>query len=602
MLRPDRPGSCATVCVFEEAVVSKGIDVAIQNGTRVINMSMVFPKIDPIFSQAIDRATAAGVVVLVGAGNNGASQPSPSSLIATRPEARGTVIIAGALNNAGTDLASFSNRAGAGAEYFLAAVGEGMMVFDKDGAIKTALGTSFSTPTIAGAVALLAQAFPNLTGQQIVNLLLTTATDLGAPGTDSIYGRGALNLTGAFAPQGTMSLAGSKVPVSLTSNGILSRPMGDAAGGLPGTVFLDGYARAYKMELGRTLYRAIEDTPLYVALAGGYRTSSSALGPLSVSVTRRRNLQAPLDRGLEQMEPSRQHLLAEKAIAGTAVGRISSKTAVGFAVSEGGKALQQRLSQQHSHSFLIATDPLDGNGFRSRVGSSMGMRHDFGPVAFTMTSEGGDVYPTNPAQLSVRSGYRAHALVADRRLGRLRIGVGGLLLDEQATTLGGSFSSAFSSTGSATRFADGASSLDLGRGWGAHASYRHGWTSIRGGDALVQGGRLSSNAFALDLMKSGVFARADRIGLRIMQPLRVRNGGLDVNLPTSYDYASGTAGYEHRILNLAPSGRELDYELSYGRSLLSGTVVANAFVRIEPGHIEQMKNDVGAAIRFTLGF
>jgi len=52
--------------------------------------------------------------------------------------------------------------------------------------------------TISGAVALMAQAFPNLTGKQIVNILFQTADDLGAVGVDSIYGHGRLNIQRAF--------------------------------------------------------------------------------------------------------------------------------------------------------------------------------------------------------------------------------------------------------------------------------------------------------------------------------------------------------------------------------------------------------------------
>jgi len=41
---------------------------------------------------------------------------------------------------------------------------------------------------------LLAQAFPNLTGAQIVDLLLRSARDVGAAGTDPVYGRGVLDI------------------------------------------------------------------------------------------------------------------------------------------------------------------------------------------------------------------------------------------------------------------------------------------------------------------------------------------------------------------------------------------------------------------------
>jgi hypothetical protein len=524
-------------------------------------------------------------------------------MIATKPEARGSVIIAGATNNAGGDLASFSHRAGSGADFYLAAVGEGLKVYDRNGNLLSgALGTSLSAPAIAGAVALLAQAFPNLTGQQIVNLLLTTATDMGASGTDNIYGRGKLNLANAFAPQGTMSLAGSTAPVSLTSNGVLSAAMGDATGHLEGAVFLDSYARAYVSDLGRTLSRAARDAPLQAALDGRYSTNSAALGPLAVSITTGRDPLGPAEARLQPMELSVEQERTARAMAATAVARLSPRTAIALGLSESGRTLQQRLSGQPGNAFLVARDPTADNGFHARAGSGIGIRHDFGPLAFTMTSESGEVYDSYAARRSRRSAYRATALIADRQLGRIRFSFGGSRLDEEATILGGRFSSAFSSAGSTSWFADGAASLDFGGGWGAYAGYRHGWTSIRGNGALVLGGRLSTNAFALDLTKRGALARSDKIALRIMQPLRVRSGGLDIDLPAGYDYASGQVSYQHRFLNLAPTGRELDYELSYGMPLWGGNMAANAFVRTDPGHIESMKDDIGGALRFTLGF
>jgi hypothetical protein len=609
MLRTDAPGTCSATsptCQFNHADLAKAYDLAIQNGARVINMSMQITPMPAVLAEAIGRATAAGIVVVLPAGNTfpaGGPEPFASAMIATKPEGGGAVIIAGATNNAGTALASFSHRAGSGADFYLAAVGEGMLGYDRNGALVSGLlGTSFSAPTIAGAVALLAEAFPNLTGQQIVKLLLTTGTDMGAPGTDAIYGRGVLNLANAFAPQGAVMLADSTAPISLVSNGILSPAMGDAAGKLAGAVFLDSYGRAYETDLGRTLSRSVRDAPLHAALDGRYITNSAAVGPLAVSVTTSRDPQGPPEARLQPMELSVAQGRGARALAAAAVARLSPKTAVALGFSEGGQALRQRLARRQGHAFLVARDPAADNGFHARAGSSIAIGHDLGPLAFSMSSEAGEVHDPYPAQRSARSAYRATALVADRRLGRIRFSFGGSLLDEEATILGGRFSSAFSSAGSTSWFADGAASLDLGRGWGAYAGYRHGWTSIRGGDALVRGGRLSSNAFALDLTKTGALARSDRIALRIMQPLRVHGGGFNVNLPVGYDYASGTVAYQHRFLNLAPTGRELNYELSYGIPLWGGSMAANAFVRTDPGHIETMNSDVGGALRFTLGF
>lgn len=59
-------------------------------------------------------------------------------------------------------------------------------------------GTSMAAPHVTGALALLMERFPYLDNPQIRDVLLTTATDLGAPGVDPIYGWGLMNLRKAI--------------------------------------------------------------------------------------------------------------------------------------------------------------------------------------------------------------------------------------------------------------------------------------------------------------------------------------------------------------------------------------------------------------------
>ena len=75
-------------------------------------------------------------------------------------------------------------------------------------------------------------------------------------------------------------------------------------------------------------------------------------------------------------------------------------------------------------------------------------------------------------------------------------------------------------------------------------------------------------------------------------------------LPTAYDYATGTATSSLSRMSLTPSGREVDAELSYGSSLLGGNawLGGNLFYRRQPGHIAEPHDDIGAALRFSLGF
>ncbi len=62
----------------------------------------------------------------------------------------------------------------------------------------TSSGTSFATPLVAGAAALAWSIDPNLTPDQVEQMLYSTAVDLGAPGRDQIFGWGRLNV-GALA-------------------------------------------------------------------------------------------------------------------------------------------------------------------------------------------------------------------------------------------------------------------------------------------------------------------------------------------------------------------------------------------------------------------
>jgi hypothetical protein len=73
-------------------------------------------------------------------------------------------------------------------------------------------------------------------------------------------------------------------------------------------------------------------------------------------------------------------------------------------------------------------------------------------------------------------------------------------------------------------------------------------------------------------------------------------------LPTGYSYETQTATHSLNRLSLSPSGREIDAELSYSTPVAGGWLGGNLFARRQPGHIADADADVGAAIRFTLGF
>jgi len=589
-------------CKHDDIDIARAIDIAVANGARVINISLGGDGVGSTMLNAVRRASSAGVVIVMSAGNDG--NPNPGTFASASAAAGiNNVIIAGAMDDQ-RQMASFSNQAGTAAAFYLTALGVRVRTIDNNGTGFLYSGTSFSAPIISGAVALMASAFPNLTGAQIVQILFNSADDAGASGIDAQFGHGILNIARAFQPQGALTMAGSKEPVPDSSNGSASTTMGDArtpASQMAGAIILDGYSRAFTANLLTALDRAPAEEPLGQGLQGDLRSATAARGSMAVSITVNRRQSSQPWVGMAQLGLTHEDARQARILSGLMLSRIGKKTAVALGISESGKTLQQRLTGHHQNAFLVARDPMTRMGFYGDGSTSMGVRHDLGFAAVTVTGERGEVH--RPGFIPVRNqpGYGIGSVTFDRGFGPARLSLGATRLTEEDTILGGRLASAYSSGGSVSWFADGAASFDLGKGWGGFASYRHGWTSMTG-TALAHDGRLSTDAWAVDISKRGALSAGDSVAIRIMQPLRVLSGGFDLQMPVSYDYSDGSVGYAQRFFNLAPTGREIDIEAAYARNLWGGSLSANAFWRNDPGHIEAAPNDLGGAIRFSLGF
>ncbi|MCG8472445.1 MAG: S8 family serine peptidase [Desulfobacterales bacterium] len=62
-------------------------------------------------------------------------------------------------------------------------------------------GTSYAAPYITGIAGIVKSKFPELAPADVANILLETARDIGAPGTDAEFGRGLVDLGNALSPQ-----------------------------------------------------------------------------------------------------------------------------------------------------------------------------------------------------------------------------------------------------------------------------------------------------------------------------------------------------------------------------------------------------------------
>ncbi|AEP31666.1 S8 family serine peptidase [Brumicola nitratireducens] len=129
-------------------------------------------------SQAVDRATQAGIVVVVSAGNNGnfndIANLSPSS-------ARTAITVASSTKS--DQLSSFSSKGDSQADAplkpELSAPGDDIFSASPGENIISLSGTSMAAPHVAGAAAILLQQFPELTAAEVKQRLMASARDIG---------------------------------------------------------------------------------------------------------------------------------------------------------------------------------------------------------------------------------------------------------------------------------------------------------------------------------------------------------------------------------------------------------------------------------------
>src|SRR3546814_8631567 len=76
-LRTDSPGTCdSTGCSHYDTDIAAAVDVAVQNGAKVINLSLGGASPGSAFVSAIARAADQGIIVVIAAGNESEANPS----------------------------------------------------------------------------------------------------------------------------------------------------------------------------------------------------------------------------------------------------------------------------------------------------------------------------------------------------------------------------------------------------------------------------------------------------------------------------------------------------------------------------------------------
>ncbi len=182
-----------------------------------VTTSHGYPPCDETFWSYLDACEAAGTVIVFAAGNEGFSGLRRPADRAT-DDYRTCAVAAVDGNTAGWPIAYFSSR---GPTYCtptgdpaikpdIAAPGVSVRSAYPGGGYVYMSGTSMATPHIAGVVALIREANPDLGVNEIKQIMYETAYDLGSPGEDNDYGWGMVDAYEAVL----LALGGSTKPAA----------------------------------------------------------------------------------------------------------------------------------------------------------------------------------------------------------------------------------------------------------------------------------------------------------------------------------------------------------------------------------------------------
>lgn len=365
-------------------------------------------------------------------------------------------------------------------------------------------GTSFATPQVAGAIALLAEAFPDLTPQQLRDRLLATAdnswftttgtVDFGSGvthGYNDEFGHGFLDLRDALLPIGTTT-----IPTADNGATIIAGQPVISGGALSG----DGISAS----LAKNSVAAID------AMSGVFHASASILSA------------APAD-PIERADQIR------LSYAGTDLGAVRKSQIA--ALERGG--IYQPVTPVDG-----TVDAMSAAGIsRKTVLSSAAL--DLGVLG---DGEGIDI---------------SHAF--DTGIGR--VSLGGTYVDEQGSLMGMSAPGFEAETHGRVAGVSFGYSARLGRGFGLRVSGEAGRVSgsLGGMAGEVQDVRYDRLGVSLDA--ANVFSSGDVVTFFASRPAAMTSGHIDMQIPVAF--SNGAPVFSTAQVDLAPQARQLDLGLQY---------------------------------------
>ncbi len=627
--------------------ISLGVLDVLGQGASVVNMSLGVPDstfhpewLDVYGKQSVIDAGRNAIFVHA-AGNEGFAQ---TENINWDGASALNMIVVGSVGPTG-QISSFSNTPGSACflvegsclaenmlqNRFIVAPGEWLLVADGEGGVTRRSGTSFATPMVTGAVALLQNRWEWLKDHptETADILFRTATDLGEPGIDSTYGHGLLNIAASQSPLNIADLymlSGSehsfyKTPLAFahgsedlmwrTSGAVM--PVYEDIGntfrdfGVPVDAMLTG-TRTLTGDPNESLETFLHDSfSNWLAGPAGARQEAALSNPygwdmrMSVSqlpygtMARREGL--PFATEISMTSPDEVTLRFGRGHGANALQGFSAIGSGAFDPRTGG--LNPVLGLASGGGFAKAEIPVGEKtrfdvGFTERQYESLFFMPFSGEERFMYT----DVDP-----------YRAlavNATLTHELSDTLDVTAGYTYLTERDGLLGvQSLNPAGFSAGAQT------DALTAGLSWTPNSRLQFGGSATvartRGHDSgeqlfAVDNGGIVNTAFEASMSINGVFGKSDKAHFALVQPLHVEDGALSFTSLEVVDRSLGVIGGQRYLTPIDNRSRELALEAYYSVPVLDGQGSVAGFVRTEAKSSDDMgreaENLIGAQFRF----
>ncbi len=570
----------------------------------------------------MSELSRSGKVIAIMAGNESSAQPNA---LATASFNLNGVIIVGAVDGSGALLPE-SNRAGTTAERFVAAIG-----LPEPGAALG--GTSWATARISGIAGAVLLQNPNLTAEQVVEVILDSAQDRGVAGTDSEYGRGVI----LNAEQVLSNVMGPvEVPTTPTTPPVDSGGGGGGGGGggaillvggalagvlllnrkpktkLEKTLVLDSYGRGFQVDLNPHV--EINDGSLHLSqffhsleqksISSGFRlpelnteVAFAAVAAPDPRVDLIEYFATPGDVGIEKDQTTMSVALASKlsnALSFTAGYQVSPSSQFGA------------VNELESHSDFGASSFLSGQSFDS-VLSGFSQQADtlslsYAPQNKKTSMKLGLVSVDQPGrynQDSMSTIFQGNYQFDDNAGLSVQFGQ----IEEKGSVLGGGGAGVFGVESSSTYALNLTGKIDASDKFSVITNYGIGRTTVESSDSslLKDFSTLKSDWYSLGLIGNNLFRERDQLGIAFSQPLKIRSGEVDYSVP-NHRLANGDIGFDTERVNLSETNATERNVEAYYRTMLSDNMELGGFVsyRQNPNHVSDYGDDtiLMATLRF----